>query len=248
MARYRLLIAYDGTEYHGWQRQQGLTTITGMLEKKFFAVFKREGVIVGASRTDAGVHAAGQVAMLTTPLTIEPSILQSAWRNALPRDIVIRSISRLDQPFHPQANVKQKTYYYFFSLAMPLPFIHRYVWHYRFPVDIEKLKKLVHCFVGTYDFRAFCSLDVDDYDTVRTIDAIEVDYLPEDNIYRIKVCGQRFMRHMVRRLAGALIETASRPYLNAETLYAVLCAKDPEHTLPNAPAHGLTLHEISYNE
>lgn len=246
MARYKLIIAYDGTEYHGWQLQKDVPSITQVLQTTFTQVFKKNIILIGASRTDAGVHALGQVATFSTELDIAAQTMQWAWTNALPADILIRSLAKIDESFHPQKNVQQKIYYYHVFLKRPLPFVQRYGWFYKYPIDQQKLKELTNIFIGKHDFRSFCTGEEMGDDTVRTIDEIIVEEFKRFNMLRITVKGERFMHHMIRRLVGALFEGASRHYLSKKDLCDILAAKNPEHELPNAPAKGLLLYKIIY--
>ena len=259
---YRIIVAYDGTAYHGWQVQPDQPTVAGELSRRFFEVFGRPVTIIGASRTDAGVHALGQVALVKTDLDIDPERLMRAWNGLLPSDIIIRSIERIgsagvvispsDDPessprdtFHPQRNVVQKTYWYHIAPVRPLPFMARYSAYYRFPFDVQKLQTGLELFVGTHDFRSFCTGD--ELATVRTIDRITVEYLKRYGVYRISVVGAGFARYMIRRLVGAALFVATRPDLPLTTLTDVLSACDPLHKLPTAPAHGLLLRRILYS-
>jgi len=243
---YTIIIAYDGTEYLGWQEQTDPRTIAGTLKRTFKHVFKRDISLVGASRTDAGVHAQGQVARFWSDVPFDLNICKEAWNNKLPQDIVIRSLEHSPEGFHPQHNVQEKTYFYHFFLERPTPFVQRYGWYYAYPVNLEKLQECLNIFVGTHDFRSFCSGDDSHNGTVRTITAAYVEFVPNMNAYRIVIKGPSFLRYMIRRIAGGCIETASRPFLTLDQLRATLERTDPHHLLPNAPAKGLTLHEIVY--
>ncbi len=244
---YKFIVSYDGTDYAGWQEQPDQKTIAGTLKKTFERVFRKEIALVGASRTDAGVHALGQTARFYTDIQARPERFKDAWNNKLPPDIVIHSLEKITDAFHPQRNVLQKTYFYHFYLGRPLPFTQRYAWFYQYPVDILKLQQCLNIFVGTHDFRSFCSGD-DMYEgnTVRTIDEISIHYLQELGVYRIIVKGESFLRYMIRRIVGASLEVASRNFFPIELLQKTLEKKDPRHLLPNAPAKGLMLYEISY--
>lgn len=246
MTRLKIIVAYDGTDFFGWQIQEGQKTVAGTLQSTFLYVFGKEIHIAAASRTDAGVHALGQVAVFTTDINIEPEKLRSAWQNVLPESILIRSIEPIDADFNPRHNVQQKTYYYHFFQERPLPMIARYGFYYRFPVDIKKLQECLNVFVGTHDFRSFCTGD--DYEnTVRTIDSISIEYLHRFNAHRIIVKGPGFLRYMIRRIVGACLEVASRDTLNIADLQKALEQKNPLQLLPTAPAHGLWLYKIVYN-
>jgi len=246
MKKYKIVVAYDGTDYCGWQKQKCVPSITQRLEDTFSVVFEKSISLVGVSRTDAGVHALGQVASFRTDFDVEQEKLFQAWNNMLPPDIVIRKLEAISQDWNIHQNVKQKIYFYHFFTKRPLPFVQRYGWYYRYPINIEKLKKALNVFVGTHDFRSFCSSDDERENTVRTVDSISLQYFTRFNAYRIAVKGPRFLRHMIRRIVGAAIEVASREQLTVNYLKEVLKEKDPEQTLPNAPAKGLLLYKVIY--
>lgn len=243
--RYRLVVAYDGTDYAGWQRQQHCLAVTQVLEDAFRKTFNHNITIIGASRTDAGVHAAGQVALATTDLVVEPQAMLRAWNNVLPPAVLIRSLTVADDSFHPWRNVVQKTYYYQVFLERPLPFLARYGWYRRAPLDREKLQAAVAVFVGTHDFRSFCTLE-EEKNTVRTIDSITIEYVKRYRMIRIAVRGQSFLHYMIRRIVGACVTVATRPDLDIPVLQHALAQKDPRQILPKAPAHGLLLYKVQY--
>lgn len=245
---YKIIISYDGTNYQGWQEQKNAPTIAGTLKKTFNHVFKKEMSLVGASRTDGGVHALGQVARFWTDVRATPEQLHAAWSNKLPEDIVLVSLEESPIGFHPQHNVYQKTYFYHITFKRPTPLAHRSVWFYPYAVNIEKLQKCLQVFVGTHDFRSFCSGHDSHNGTIRTIDEAYVMYLPELDMYRIVIKGPSFLRYMIRRIVGASIEVASRDFLPVEHLSTILKEKNPQQILPNAPAKGLMLYKIDYKE
>lgn len=244
---YKLIISYDGTNYNGWQAQDDVPTITTVLQKKFKKIFNKNVIIVGASRTDAGVHAMGQVAIARTDFQIDSQKLLNAWNNLLPEDIVIKFLEVARPEFHPMIKVKQKIYFYDFCLKRPEPFNYRYSWFYHWPVDIEKLKECLNIFIGTHDFRSF-STGYEMKSTIRKIDDISLEYIPEREIYRIIIKGKSFLRYMIRRIVGACIEVASRKDLQVSDLIESLEQKTPMQLLPNAPAKGLLLYKIIYEE
>jgi tRNA pseudouridine38-40 synthase len=247
MKKYKIIVAYDGTDYFGWQVQPGQKTVAGTLQETFEYVFGKEILISAASRTDAGVHGLGQVAAFSTDIAIEPEQLLNAWQNVLPESLLIRSIAPVWQDWNPRHHVKQKTYYYHFFQERPLPFIARYGWFYRYPVDIEKLKECLHVFVGTHDFRSFCTGA--EYDnTVRTIDLVAIEYLHRFKAYRIIIKGPGFLRYMIRRIVGACLEVASRDTLTIDDLKKAIAEKKSHQLLPSAPAHGLWLYKIVYHD
>jgi len=247
MKKYKIVIAYDGTEYCGWQKQQCVPSVAQKLEDRFEQVFGKKISLMGVSRTDGGVHAMGQVASFRLDLDITQEKLMFAWNNVLPSDIMIRSIEEIPLDRNIHKNIVSKTYFYHFFTKRPLPFIQRYGWFYRYPVDIEKLKKALKVFEGTHDFRSFCTGDERE-NTVRTIETIYLEYYKRYNIYRIVVKGPKFLRYMIRRIVGAAIEVAARENFDVSYLQKVLDEKDPEQILPNAPAKGLMLYNIKYQD
>lgn len=246
MQKYKIIVAYDGTDYFGWQQQKELPTVSQALQDSFCKVFKKKISLLGASRTDTGVHALGQVARFRVDMQLDPTKMFYAWSNLLPPDIVIRKLVLADNDFNPHCNIVQKEYHYHFFLNRPLPMYQRYGWFFHYPVDLKKLEDVMQVFVGTHDFRSFCTGD-DRENTIRTIDSISVQEIKNINAYRIIVRGEKFLRYMVRRMVGAGLEVASRAYLSDIDLQNALEKKDPEQTLPKAPAKGLLLHNVIYS-
>lgn len=242
--RYKLTIAYDGTDFHGWQIQPNAISITQAMQDTFFRVFNKNIDIIGASRTDAGVHALGQIAAFSTDVRVSTEHMMRAWNDALPSAIVIRSLEQTDDSFHPIYGVHEKIYWYHFFLTRPLPFVERYGWFYRYPVDFDRLVEALNIFVGTHDFRSFCTgTDMGEH-TVRTIDAIAVTQ-EQFGAWRITVKGAGFLRHMIRRIVGASL-TAASGNVQIDELRAILEERDPNQALINAPAKGLCLYAIQY--
>ncbi len=248
---YKIIVAYDGTEYYGWVAQPGLTTVTGTLQDVFQKVFSQSIRIIGSSRTDAGVHALGQVAIFVSPLDITPQAMRRAWNYRLPPSIQIRSLEIADNTFNPQRNVRQKTYHYYFTTKRPLPMAARYAWYYHSAFDRDKLEAALQLFVGTHDFKNFCTMDEGDLrPTERTIDSIELEYLKRYKIWRITVRGQSFLHYMIRRIVGAALHISKNEAFPLSTITDALLDK-PGHQagiLPKAPAHGLVLRKIQYRD
>lgn len=245
--KYKAIIAYDGTDYAGWQIQPNVMTIASALQKSFFSTFKKEIKVIGASRTDAGVHALGQVISFNVDLDIDAQRLRTIWNNDLPGTILIRSLEHISQDFHPQKNVLQKTYKYHFFLEKPLPMIARYGFYFPHKIDEKKLRHALEVFQGTHDFRSFCT-GYEQENMIRTIDEISLYYIKKFNVYRIEIKGKRFLHHMIRRIVGASLMVASKSVLSSEYLKEVLEQKDPEQELLNAPAPGLILYKIQYQQ
>ena len=245
LRRYKVIVAYDGTDYLGWQEQAQGTTVAGVLQQSFRQVFKKDIKLLAASRTDAGVHALGQVATFTTDLALDAERLLQAWSNKLPRAIHIRELEEVPPGFNPHHNVIEKTYRYVFSLKRQLPFDARYIWYYRRPIDEQKLRESLEIFVGEHDFRSFCSSEYTG-NTVRKIHEITLACDTDNYVITFKAPG--FLRYMIRRIVGACLHVASHRLLTIGDLKITLANRNPEHTLESAPARGLTLLAVQYKE
>jgi len=245
MAVYKMVVAYDGTAYHGWQKQPEDISVVQVLEQTFESVFKQKISISGASRTDAGVHALGQVASFALDTQIAPDRLKFAWNNALPHDILIRELSRTMDTFNPRHGVISKTYHYRFFTVRPVPFVHQYGWYISRPINFQLLYEALQIFVGTHDFRSFCT-GYDMHSTIRTIYSINLEYDDTLQAHRIVVKGPGFLRYMIRRIVGASLAVASKDQFSLDDIRIALAKKDPAQILPNSPAKGLLLYEIEY--
>jgi len=241
--RYKAIIAYDGTDYYGWQEQLDRPTVVGVLQQTFKKVFKRDVKLFAASRTDAGVHAFGQVATFVIDFDIEPEILLKAWNSKLPVAISIRSLSEVLFTFNPHHSIVEKTYQYAIVRERPLPSDARFVWYYPRNFDDKKLQDCLRLFVGEHDFRSFCSSDYTG-NTVRRVCSISLEQVETRYCITFKAPG--FLRYMIRRIVGASLYVASHRGFSLDNLKKILDARNPEHTLESAPACGLTLVDIAY--
>lgn len=246
MKSYKLTIAYDATGYYGWQVQNNKPSIAHTINQAFVTTFKRDMRVLGTSRTDAGVHALGQVARARTDLIIDPEKLRWVWNNSLPPEIMIRSLELVDDQFNPFHGVEQKIYYYHFFLDRPTPFLQRYGYFYPYKVDRGELEHVLRYFIGTHDFISLRSVHDTRENTIRTIDDITLEYFKRYNAYRVIIKGQKFLRHMIRRMVGAALFVATKGGGGIQLLQHVMDAKNPAHVLPNAPAQGLLLYKIIY--
>jgi len=245
---FKLIIAYDGTDFHGWQEQDShLPTIVSTLRKSFAYAFEQElQFLVGSSRTDTGVHALGQVARIKIPFSIEPDQLKNVWNRVLPNSISITDVELVDTSFHPQHHVSNKTYWYHLFDKRPLPLVARYGWFYDRRIDMQRLKQALSIFVGTHDFRSFVTGDDRD-STVRTITSIDIEWSPEFGAHRIIVQGPSFLRYMIRRIVGASVQIATSKKIPIHSLEQILLDKNPRQDLLTAPAQGLILKDISFD-
>lgn len=247
MKKFKIKVAYDGTNYQGWQSQPHSLTLADTLEKRFFKIFGKKISIIGASRTDAGVHSLGQIAAFKTDLDIGAQKIHTIWNKGLPLDIQIRALDEVSLDFHPMKDVAQKTYLYHLFLARPLPFVARYGWQYEMihKVDLVKFKSCLEPFVGEHDFRSFCKLETDQ-STIKKIDAIELRKFPHFGILQVKICGPSFLRFQIRRMIGAALDVARRENLSKDYILEMLKNPCGEQELVKADANGLCLYRINY--
>lgn len=247
--RIRFVVAYDGTDFLGWQVQPRGKTVAGVLEETFFKVFKKRVSLLGASRTDAGVHALGQVVLGRTDLCIDAERMRNAWNGLLPRSIVIRLLEFVDERFHPFHGVESKTYYYHFFLKSPLPHVARYGWDFPYIKDVrfDVLEKCLKLYEGTHDFTSFCTRETDDpEEAVRTVFSVSLSKISRWNIGRITVVGKSFVRFQIRRMIGAAFDVARRPGWSSDTIVQMLEYPNVQQELLRAEGHGLCLRKIIY--
>ena len=208
MRRIKILVSYDGTGYHGWQVQPGLPTIQAALEQVISEIEGRLVQVAGSGRTDAGVHAVGQVAAFSIENPIPVDNLRRAMNRLLPRDIRVLSVEDAALDFHPRFQAKRKTYEYrIFRGEICSPFDRLYVCHHPYPLAIEEMIALAPLLEGEHDFRAFAASDDRDeleLSKVRTIFCSRLALDGERLVYR--VTGSGFLKHMVRNIVGVLLE------------------------------------------
>lgn len=249
--RVMLRVAYDGTNYCGWQIQPEAITIEGVINKELSQLLGEEIHIIGASRTDSGVHALDNVAVFDTETRIPPEKMCLALNARLPEDIVVQSSMQVPDDFHPRKCVNAKTYEYkILCREKPLP-LYRFNTHFvRKCPDVELMRQAAQFIVGEHDFKGFCSIKTQAETTVRNVHGIEVvdEQLREGgNLITIRVTGGGFLYNMVRIIAGTLIE-AGFGKRDAKTIQQAV--ETGERTLagPTAPAKGLTLAKIEFEE
>jgi tRNA pseudouridine38-40 synthase len=246
MRRIKLTLAYDGTEFFGWQVQPGLPTIQGILEAIFEGIEKKPIHVAGSGRTDAGVHALAQVAAVSIENPIPLYNLRKAVNRLLPGGIRLTAVEEVHGDFHPRFDAKRKTYEYrIFRGEVCSPFERRYVHHHPYPLDEEALVRLAPAFEGEHDFSAFAASDdrdAEERSKVRTIYSSAVERVPEKLIYR--VTGSGFLKHMVRNIAGTLLE-AGKGNLVESDIQTLLRDGRPKGG-PTAPASGLFLVSVDY--
>ena len=247
MKRVRIVVAYDGTNYCGWQLQPNGVTIEEILNKSIKSLTGEEIRIIGASRTDSGVHALGNVAVFDTASTIPPERFAYALNQRLPEDIVIVKSDEVAADWHPRYRDDiRKTYeYHIYNAQVQNPLKRRYSAFVSFPMDIEAMKEGALYLEGEHDFVSFCNIRTNITDTVRTVEKIEI--IKQDADITIRITGNGFLYNMVRIIAGTLIRVG-RGFYTPERVKEILEAKERTEAGVTAPANDLVLVEIDYGE
>ena len=203
--RVMLRVAYDGTGYSGWQKQPNAITVEEVLCKACKNLFARDIDIIGASRTDAGVHSYGNVAVFDVDTRIPAEKISYALNQRLPEDIRIQLSEEVEPDFHPRYCDSEKTYEYrILNRKFPVPTERLYSYFYHYKLDVDKMREAAAYLVGEHDFKSFCSVHTQAETTIRTIYQLEVEETGAE--IRIRVCGNGFLYNMVRIIAGTLIE------------------------------------------
>lgn len=247
MRNFRILVQYEGTRYQGWQRQDSTgNTIQGKLEMILAKMTGLDFVQVdGSGRTDAGVHARGQVANFKIDTALSAQEVMDYLNHYLPEDIGVISIQEVPERFHSRLNAKGKTYCYrIWNSSLPCVFERRYVYELPERLDLDAMREAAACFVGKHDFKAFTSNKKSKKSTVRTIDAIQIENVGNEIV--ITYSGDGFLYHMVRILTGTLIEVGlgQRSPASVGALLEQNAARELSGAL--VPAKGLCLMEVRY--
>lgn len=244
MKRVKLVVAYDGTNYHGWQVQDNGITIEEVLNQTISELVQEDIKVIGASRTDAGVHACGNVAVFDTESRIPGDKFSFALNQRLPEDIRIQESYEVDADFHPRYADTVKTYEYnILNRRFELPSKRLYAAFCYYPMDIERMNQAAAYLVGEHDFKSFCSAGAQVQTTVRTIYAVNV--TKDDDMVHIRITGNGFLYNMVRIIAGTLMQVGTG-LMEPEQVKEILEARDRSKAGPTAVAKGLTLVEIRY--
>ena len=246
MKRIKLTIAYDGTNYCGWQVQPNGITIEEVLNKAIQKLTGEDILVIGASRTDSGVHALGNVAVFDTETTIPPEKLAVALNQRLPEDIVVVKSEEVPTDFHPRYCDCSKTYeYHIINTRIPDPTRRLTNYFVSYVLDIEKMRQAAAYLVGEHDFKSFCQVGAQVDSTVRTLYSVEVEEQGSDLV--IRVCGNGFLYNMVRIIAGTLMEVGQGKRA-PEEMPSILDARNRSAAGPTAPAHGLMLMKYEFPE
>jgi len=242
--KYRITLAYDGADYFGWQTQPGQPTIQAVLNA---ALERFEGGPVtthAAGRTDAGVHAEGQIVSFNLSREWDGVDMRRALNGNLPQDIRVLDAAPADEGFHARFDAKSKTYRYQIYLAEVMnPFLIRYAWQHPYPLDVARLAEESRAFVGAHDFTAFTVADCDTKTFTRTIMDVVVER--EGDLLKLFFTGDGFLRYQVRTMVATLVES-NRGRLRVGTISELIESKDRSLAGAHAPARGLTLMKVGY--
>jgi tRNA pseudouridine38-40 synthase len=248
---YKLLIQYDGTDFHGWQVQDNDRTIQGELERVIGMLEDAKVGVIGSGRTDAGVHAEGQVANVFIKRSFTPERLRSAINGNLWRDIRIMNAEQAPDEFHARFSAKRKTYVYrIVNAPVMSPFWRRFAHHEQRPLDLARMTQAARLFLGEHDWTAFSSAQADGESRIRTILDFSIesrwDERASANILEFRIAANGFLRYMVRSLIGTLIEVG-RGEKDSDTIQTAIVSGDRSLAGKTAPAHGLTLQRVDYD-
>lgn len=245
MKRYKLTFEYDGTHFHGWQKQPDTRTVEGEIENALSTLFQCGIDIIGQGRTDAGVHAKKQVAHADLPSGIENGKIEHAMRGLLPEDVSLNSIDEIDADFHARFDAVSRSYNY--RLALQLTPLYRHIswFQYRYP-NVKLLNQCAERICGNHDFIRFCIPSGDPYQTTEC-EIIESRWEKEGGFLVYRITGNRFLRHMVRRLVGTMVKVASEKGEISEFMSLLDDSGEPELRIYTAPAKGLVLEDVIYD-
>lgn len=247
MRNIRLIIEYDGSRYQGWQRLGGdsnKNTIQGKLETVLSKMTKEDIKIIGSGRTDAGVHAYGQVANFHTDTSFSCQQIKEYLTKYLPSDIGILKVEEAGERFHSRLNAKSKTYLYRIAIPdVPNVFEHKYLWKFPEPLDISRMKKAADYYIGSHDFKGFSSIKKTKKSTIREIYSVSIQQTERE--IQIIYQGNGFLHNMVRILTGTLVEIGQGT-MNPEDILEVYQTKDRKNAGMTAPPQGLFLVKVEY--
>lgn len=237
--RIRIWVAYDGTNYHGWQLQENGITIEQELNRCLWELLGETIQVIGASRTDAGVHALENVAVFDTGTRMPAGKIAYAMNQRLPEDIRIQKSEEVPSDWHPRRCESIKTYEYrIYRAEFPMPVKRLYTYFVYRSLDVVRMREAAACLEGEHDFKSFCQTGAQVESTVRTLYSVQVEEQGADLVIRVR--GNGFLYNMVRILTGTLIEVG-QGRREPESMWDVLAAADRSAAGPTAPAHGLML-------
>lgn len=248
MKKFRAVVEYDGTAYHGWQLQKDVPTIQGQMEKTLERILGTPTRVHGSGRTDSGVHAVGQVAHFISNWSHHAEELCRACNALLPEDITVRSLEHAAEDFHARHSARSKTYVYrILNLPLRSPLLRLYSWHVPFPLDCDLMQAAAAHLVGTHDFAAFGAATEGTPSTVREV--LQAAWHRDEigGLVLFTVCATGFLRYMVRSLVGTLV-LVGRKKIKPEDFLEILESRERSRSGPTAPPQGLCLESVQYDK
>ncbi len=272
MRNIKLTVQYDGTDYNGWQiqppeisdlrlqisdykKQKGIITIQGIIQDTIRKITGEDVKLIGAGRTDAGVHAIAQVASFKTSSVLSPDVLMRALNANLPDEIRVINVSDENPDFHPRYGAKSKIYFYLISNShIVSPFLYRYAWKIPRKLDFDAMAGALKFFKGRHDFSSFRGSGCGAKNPLRTVMDASIEYFNaihfmtaclEGDFIKIRIEADAFLRHMVRNIVGTVIE-AGRGKIDPANIEKIMLSKDRKNAGPTAPARGLFLEKVIY--
>ncbi|MFZ2631302.1 MAG: tRNA pseudouridine(38-40) synthase TruA [Desulfosalsimonadaceae bacterium] len=252
MQNYKLIIEYDGTDYHGWQIQAKDVTIQAVIQNALSLMTKEPIILHGSGRTDAGVHALGQTASFKTGAKIPAAAYVSGLNSLLPDDIVIRSCEPVDETFHARFSARRKTYrYHIVNRPIPTAIGRRFAWHIRKRLDLDAMRRAAAGILGEHDFKSFEGTGSPRAHTVRTVLKVDFYELPDffeknNNVLVFEITADGFLRYMVRNLVGTLADVGLSK-TSVDEFKRILESKNRDAAGATAPPHGLFLVNVFYD-
>jgi len=238
----KLKIEYDGTDFHGWQVQPSLRTAQGEIEDRLNTIFKHKVNLIGAGRTDAGVHALGQVANFQTESALEVEAILRGLNGLLPYDLVVKKAEEVDLSFNARYSAKSRVYHYRIYLGRTA-ILKRYVWEVLYSLSLERLLEATNEIQGNHDFSSFCVAESTKENNVCNVTMVDWEKSGDELIFKIE--ADRFLHTMVRSLVGTLVDVGRR-YFSVSDFVNIMKAKDRKQAGPTAPARGLYLVKVKY--
>ena len=252
MRNVRLILAYDGTDFHGWQRQPDAPSIHALIEGALHKLTGAPTPVCGSGRTDSGVHASHQVANFHTASTIPCANFVKALNNLLPPTVRIKAAEEVAADFHARYGARSKTYWYrILMTSVCSPLLWRFVYHHPYYLDRARMGQAAELLEGEHDFTSFAAADgqgdEDNKSNVRVIFRSRLLWRPRSSLLVYQVTGKGFLRYMVRNIVGTLIEVG-RGRLVPGDIPGILAACDRTQAGPTAPAQGLCLMNVEYDD
>ena len=245
MRNIKLTIEYDGGAYHGWQIQPGLRTIQGVMREQITQIIQEKVNLIGAGRTDAGVHALAQVANFKTENTIDLLSLQRGLNSLLPPDIVVKVVEEVEDEFHARFSARSKVYeYHILNRSYPSAILRDYAWFIPHDIDLTPMRRCGKLLIGSHDFSSFRASGDESRHSMREIIRLEIKRR-EDNLVVIAIEANAFLREMVRSIVGTLVDVG-RGKASVPEFKEIFEAHDRRRAGMTAPAYGLFLVEVKY--